>query len=299
MSENEKMTGIAYAVAAFLLWGILPLYWKVLISVGGIEILMHRILWSFVFAGLITWYGGHWKGVKAVLSEPRKRIAVFVAAILIGLNWGIYIFAVISNHVVDTSLGYYINPLLSVFLGMLVLKERLSVYQLISLGLALLGVLVIAFQYGKIPWVSLSLAFSFALYGLIKKTAKIDSATALMLETAVLLPLALVYLGYLEFQGTSSFGHSSALITIFLVGAGIVTATPLLWFSQATQKIPLSTVGFIQYLTPTMMLIIGVVVNNEVFTGGHLLGFAFIWLALAIFSLSQFQMKRLRTAGPW
>ena len=294
-SRKADPIGVAYAVTAFLLWGILPLYWKALGSVGALEILMHRILWSFVFTALIVSYRRQWKGVKKILTERKRRTAVVFGSIFVGLNWGIYIWAVNSNHVVDTSLGYYINPLLSVFLGMLVLKERLSFWQLVSLALAFAGVLVITLQYGRVPWVSLLLAVSFALYGLIKKTAQIESATALALETALLLPVSLGYLGYLEYQNTASFGHSSPFVTIFLAGAGIVTTLPLLWFAQGTQRIPLSMVGFIQYLTPTMMLIIGVVLYGEPFTRMHLLGFACIWLALVVFSLSQLRrMDRYR-----
>lgn len=292
-SRRSQALGVFYAVAAFLLWGILPLYWKVLHSVPAVEILMHRIAWSFVFAAFILFYRGEWRQIKAVLAQRRKLAAIAFGAVLISLNWGIYIWAVNANHVVDTSLGYYINPLISVFLGMLVLKERLNFWQLASLALAFAGVLIMTFQYGKVPWVSLSLAFSFALYGLIKKTAKIESATALTLETATLLPLALGYLGYLQLQGSGALGHSSIVVTLFLVLSGVVTAAPLLWFAQATQRIPLSAVGFIQYLTPTMMLIIGVILYHEPFTKTHLIGFACIWIALALFSLSRFEwMKR-------
>ncbi len=286
--DSNYTTGVIYAVAAFLLWSILPLYWKKLGSAGALEILMHRILWSFVFSGAIVLYRKQWREARAVFLDRKKRRAIILGAILIGSNWGIYIWAINSNHVVDTSLGYYINPLLSVLLGIIAFRERLNFWQLVSFASALVGVLVITFSYGRIPWISLSLALCFALYGLIKKSSEVESALGLMLETGVLLPVVLVYLGYLEFQGIASFGHVSPLMTSLMLGAGVLTAAPLLWFSEATKRIPLSTVGFTQYLTPTGMLIIGVVLYHEPFTRGHLFGFACIWIALAIFSLSQF-----------
>lgn len=288
--RNEKIGGL-YAAAAFLTWGFLPLYWKALKSVSALEILTHRIFWAFIFMLLFFAYRGKWAELKVVLKNRRKMGAIIVAAILVSLNWGIYIWAVNADHVVDTSLGYYINPLLSVCLGMLILKERLNFWQMISLLLAFVGVLIITFQYGKIPWISLSLAFSFGLYGLVKKMAGIESTIGLILETFVLMPLAFSYLTYLHFQGQSSFG-SSPKITLLLVLAGVATAVPLLWFARATQMIPLSSVGFIQYLTPTIMLLIGVVLFGEPFTIIHLLGFTCIWLALALFSLSR--LKRFQ-----
>lgn len=292
MMESGQQTqrldpkGVAYAVVAFLIWGVLPLYWKMLSSVGAIEVLMHRILWSFAFTATLVLFRGQWKEARAVLIDPAKRRVVVLGAILIGLNWGIYIWAVMADQVVQTSLGYYINPLLSVLLGILAFRERLNFWQLVSFALAFAGVLVITVQHGKVPWISLSLALCFGLYGMIKKKAKIESAISLMLETATLLPLALGYLVYLQFRGTTSFGSSMGT-TALLTLSGVLTAMPLLWFSQATQRIPLSTVGFTQYFTPTMMLIIGVVLYKEPFTRGHLLGFVLIWIALAVFSLSQ------------
>lgn len=286
--DSNYTTGVIYAVGAFLLWSILPLYWKKLGSAGALEILMHRILWSFVFSAVIVLFRRQWREARAVFLDRKKRRAIILGAIFIGLNWGIYIWAVNSNHVVDTSLGYYINPLLSVLLGIIAFKERLNFWQSVSFALALAGVLVITFSYGRFPWISLSLALSFALYGLIKKGSNIESALGLILETGVLLPVAIGYLGYLGYRGVASFGNVSPMMTALFLGAGVLTAAPLLWFSEATKRIPLSTVGFTQYLTPTGMLVIGVVLYNEPFTRGHLFGFLCIWIALAIFSLSQF-----------
>ncbi len=293
--RDSKTRGAVYAAAAFLMWGFLPLYWKILKAVPAFEILMHRIFWSFVFMLLIFFYRGRWAGLKAVLKKRRKVAAIIAAAVLVSLNWGIYIWAVNADHVVDASLGYYINPLLSVVLGMVVLKERLNFWQVVSLMLAFFGVLIITFQYGRIPWIALSLAVTFGLYGLVKKMAGIESTLGLTLETFILMPFALGYLTYLHLQGQGSFGISPK-ITLTLAFAGAATAVPLLWFAQAAQMIPLSAVGFIQYLTPTIMLILGVVLYGEPFTGLHLLGFACIWSALALFSLSQ--IKRFKGYEP-
>ncbi len=287
--SRRGLSGFLNATAAFLLWGILPLYWKLLQSVSAPEILAHRIVWSFVFSAILLFSRGQAGRLKLVLAERKKVFAAGAAALLVGLNWGIYIWAVNAGHVVDVSLGYYINPLLSVCLGMLILQERLGRSQAIAVVLALAGVAIITIEYGAVPWVALSLAITFGLYGLVKKVAGIDSVVGLALETLFLLPAALVYLGFLCTRGSLFFGGTSLTTNLLLAGAGPATALPLIWFGRATQRIPLSTVGFIHYLTPTMMLVIGVLIYKEPFSSGHLAGFALIWCALALFSWSQVQ----------
>lgn len=285
--RKMEVSGLVNATAAFLLWGILPLYWKLLHSVSPLEILAHRIVWSFVFSAILLFSQRQWGQLRTVVAEPKKLLAIVAGALLVGFNWGIYIWAVNAGHVVDVSLGYYINPLLSVCLGMLILQERLSLWQSAAVALALCGVAVITFEYGAVPWVALSLAISFGLYGLVKKVANIDSVVGLALETLFLAPAALAYLGFLHAQGGASLGRTSSTLSALLAGAGPATALPLIWFARATQRIPLSTVGFIQYLTPTMMLVIGVVIYKEPFNALHLAGFVLIWCALALFSWSQ------------
>lgn len=285
-SKVQQRLGVFYGILAFSAWGILPLYWKMLINVPAGEILAHRIVWSFVFVSLLLTVFRKWVTVKTALVSARIRLAVILCAILIAANWGIYIWAVNSSHIVDSSMGYYINPLLSVFLGMVFLRERLNFWQKVSLGLATLGVTIIAWHYGGIPWVSLSLAVTFGLYGLFKKLANLESLISLTLETAVLVPLALGFLIWKHSDGTGAFGAASLGVTLLLAGAGIVTAIPLFWFGQATRRVSLGTVGFTQYFSPTISLILGVFVYKESFTPFHFISFGLIWAALILYSLS-------------
>ena len=288
-SASNTTTGIGYAIAAFLSWGILPLYWKALKNVGALQILAHRFVWSFIFVAFLLTYFSQWKNLKTIFSQPKKLTAVLMGSILVCANWGIYIWAVNNDHMVDASLGYYINPLLSVALGMLILRERLNIRQWVALGIASAGVLFLTFEYGKIPWIALALATTFGLYGLVKKMAGIEAIVGLTLETAFLLPLAAGYLLWMEHLGSGTFGHATWLVNLLLMGAGVVTALPLLWFARATQTVPLSIVGFTQYLTPTMTLLLGLFLYHEPFTVVQLLGFGFIWFALALFSWSQWK----------
>ena len=230
--------------------------------------------------------------MKTVVAKRNKLLATLACSVLVCANWGIYIWAVNAGHIVDASLGYYINPLFSVCLGMFILRERLNFWQLIALIIAAAGVFIIAFHYGKIPWIALSLAVSFGLYGLVKKIANIESIIGLTLETLILTPVALGYLLWLQYRGMGAFGNSPLWVTLLLAGAGIVTAIPLLWFARATQRVPLSVVGFTQYLTPTMMLLLGLFIYHEAFTLVQLIGFGSIWFALALFSCSNLKLLK-------
>lgn len=282
-----NQTGIGYAVAAFLLWGILPVYWKALKNALPLEILAHRIIWAFVFMAVIVTFQHRWMEMKHIILRPVQLMAVLACAVLVSVNWGVYIWAVNTGHIVDSSLGYYINPLLSVCFGMLILRERLNFWQWAALFVAAAGVLILTLQNGKMPWIAFILAISFGLYGLVKKMTGLDPAVGLTLETWFLAPAALGYLIWLHRDGGGVFGNSSVGVTLLLIGAGIITAVPLLWFAQATRTAPLSAVGFIQYLTPTMMLLLGVFLYHEKFLKTHFVCFGFIWCALALFSLSQ------------
>lgn len=295
--QQRKTIGIWYAVAAFSTWGVLPIYWKVVKRVPADQILSHRILWSFFFCLVLIAVYGQWGAVKEALMDSKKRMTAVLGAILISANWFIYIWAVNSNHIVDASMGYYINPLFSVFLGVIFLRERLSRWQTVSIIIAALGVLILAVDYGRFPWIALSLALTFGLYGLVKKLGPMESLTGLVLETAMMTPLSVIYLLYQQTQGNGAFGHVPLYITLMLMGAGIVTATPLLWFAKATNRVPLSTVGFIQYLSPTFSLIIGITIFHEVFMGVHWVSFGLIWLALILFSFSGTRFFKELTAG--
>lgn len=289
--RNTAWVGLLYGLSAYVVWGILPLYWRLLEEVLASEVLAHRVIWSFVLIFLFVIVTGNWaklrKDWQFLIDHPKQLLALFFAAAVISLNWLLYIWAVNNGRVLETSLGYYINPLLSVLLGVLVLKERLSVWQNVSFLLALCGVLIATFHYGHIPWVSLWLAISFALYGLIKKMVRIDPISGLTLETLFITPFALAYAISLAFVGTAHFGLQSLSTSLLLIGAGAVTVVPLLWFARAAQEISLSTLGFLQYIAPTINLLLGIFVFKESFTLWHFISFLFIWVALALYSLSN------------
>lgn len=294
--KSETIKGVWYAISAFILWGVLPLYWKALKAVPSSQILAHRILWSWIFVIVLIFIQRRSGEAKMLLSSWKNRLYFLFSAICIGINWFIYIWAVNAGHIVETSMGYFINPILNVLLGVLFLRERLKPLQAIAVFLAFGGVLSITIRYGKLPWIALSLAFSFGLYGFLRKTSRADSLLGLTFETAILSPLALAYLVYQGLLGNGAFGSVSAIEHILLICSGIVTATPLLWFAHGARRIPLSTLGFIQYLAPSFQLFIGVVVFREPFTMAHLLSFSLIWTALCIYSLSHTRLfQRLST----
>ena len=288
---NQQRIGVAYTASAYVLWGILPMYWKLLDGVSSVEILAHRILWSFIFVILILISVK--KGrlflteCKNIFNNKATLFGVTASAILISANWFIYIWAVNANHIIEASLGYYINPLVSVLLAMLVLKEKLGFWQIISFVLAGIGVLILALQYGQIPWVAISLAFSFGLYGLTKKLTKLDSLIGLTFETMLVVPIAFGYLFFLNLDGVDTFLQSNLTTKLLFMGAGVVTAIPLLWFANGAKRIPLAMIGILQYIAPSISLFIGVFLYRETFTKVHLVTFFFIWVALLIYSLSK------------
>lgn len=283
--------GIFYAAFSYFLWGILPVYWKLLGDVNAHEILANRIFWSFVFMLAVLIVMNKWKAftatVRALTANKKQFMALGAASLLISVNWFLYIWAVNNGQIIETSLGYYINPLVSVLLGMIVLKERLSIAQYFSFFLAFIGVLILTLSYGRFPWIAIMLALTFGLYGLAKKLMKVDSAIGLTLETMAVKPFALIYIGILFIQGESSLLNGSLLTCLLLIGAGAATAIPLLYFAKGAQKIQLSMLGFIQYIAPTITLILGIFVYGEQFTKIHLLSFTFIWAALTIYSVSR------------
>ncbi|MGV2941829.1 EamA family transporter RarD [Mesobacillus sp. LC4] len=292
--RTEQQAGVLYAAFSYILWGILPIYWKLLHHVNADEILANRVFWSFFFIAAILVLNKKWglfTGTLRGLAQNKKQLAALsVASMLISINWFMYIWAVNTDQMIQASLGYYINPLVSVLLGIIFLKERLSLLQYLSFALAAIGVLVMTVSYGQFPWIALSLAISFGLYGLAKKLIKVDSAVGLALETLVVMPLAAIYIGYLMVQGTNSLFAGSLSTTLLLAGAGAATAIPLLFFAKGAQRIPLATLGILQYIAPTLTLILGVFVYHETFSAVHLLAFTFIWSALILYSLSRTKM---------
>lgn len=288
--ENYKQ-GIFFGLAAYVLWGILPVYWKALELVSPFEILSSRFMWSCVFVFLLIIFQKKWplftKEVKQVFSNVKTGAAMVAAGITISFNWGTFIWAVNNGHIVETSMGYYINPLVSILFAVVFLRERLDKMQLAAITCAFIGVASMVYSFGKIPWVSLTLAFTFALYGLLKKILPVSALTSIMLETLLITPLALVYEYSLWQQGVSFYASGNLQVIMMLTGAGVVTAIPLLLFTAGARLLPLKIIGFLQYISPTLTLLIGVFVYNEAFTASHLLAFGCIWAALLLFIVSQ------------
>jgi chloramphenicol-sensitive protein RarD len=283
--------GIWYAFGAYVFWGLFPVYWKLLKGIPALQLLGHRIFWSFLLLFSIILVMRQGKVLRAALNW-RVALTYSVAAILIAINWLTYVWAVGAGFIVETSLGYFINPLLSVFLGVIFFRERLRTLQWLAISLAAAGVLYLTFAYGALPWVALTLAFSFGLYGLVKKTAPLGALQGLTLETGILFLPALGFLLFSEVSGTGAFMHTSVLLDVMLVGAGLVTMIPLFMFAMAAPRIPLATIGILQYINPTMQFLLGVLIFKEPFDHHRLIGFGVVWVALILFGVEGFWVQR-------
>lgn len=284
LSGNQSYSsGLAYALASYIAWGIFPVYWKLLKIVPAQQILAHRIIWSLVFllAILLLTRNKTW---ISYLKTPKTLGILAVTGILVGGNWFVYIYAVNSNHIIDSSLGYYINPLVNILLGTIFLREKLVKLQIIAVVLAFSGVLWLTVSVGKLPWISLYLAFSFGLYGLIRKVANFQSMPGLVVETLILSPVALIYLAFVQNQGTGIFLNTGISTDILLILGGPVTALPLYWFGKAATRIPLSTIGFMQYLAPTLQLLSGVFIYHEKLSPVMLGSFVLVWAGLLVYT---------------
>lgn len=280
--------GILYALGAYGTWGLFPAYWKLLKHVPALQLLGHRIVWSFLFLLAFLLATKQWKTFRATIAS-RKIILIYAfAALLIGANWLTYVWSVNAGYIVETSLGYFINPLLNVLLGVLFFRERLRPFQWLPVGLAALGVVYLTLVYGRLPWIALTLAFSFGFYGLVKKTAPLGSVFGLSLETGILFVPALGWLIFSALAGQGAFLHNGASTDLLLIGAGPVTTIPLLMFASAAQRIPLSLLGIIQYLAPTLQFLLGVLAFKEPFTQAQLIGFSLVWAALILFWAEEF-----------
>ena len=291
LQVKNDVSGVVYGVIAYTVWGLLPIYWKLLGEIPADEILAHRIFWAFLFVGGLFLSKNDIGVLKEAIKERKNIRNILICSFLITINWGTYIWAVNSGRILESSMGYYINPLMVVLLGMTVLKEKLNVLQYISIVFAAAGVIIITVQFGNIPWVSLLLALSFALYGLFKKLLKVESLTGMVLETAAIMPLALGYILFKLFSGQSALYSVPLSTAAILMLSGIATALPLLWFAMGAARLKLSTLGFLQYISPTLSLLLGVFLYGEKFTGTHLLSFSFIWTGLIIYSFSNFEAK--------
>jgi chloramphenicol-sensitive protein RarD len=292
--------GLAAAIGAYVLWGLFPLYWPLLEPAAPVEILAHRMVWSLAFLVAVLAFTSGFRWVRRI--GARRAGLLTLAAVLITINWGTFIYAVNSGHVVETSLGYFINPLVTVALAVLVLHEPLRRNQRIAVGIAAAGVLVLTLDYGRPPWIALTLAGAFAAYGFVKKRADVDGIQSLAIETAVLFPAALGYLLFLASSGDGTFTTEGGGHVALLAGAGIVTAVPLMLFGAAAIRIPLATVGLLQYIAPVMQFLIGVLVYGEDMPPERLAGFALVWVALAVFAADAVKALRrgaaVETAPP-
>jgi chloramphenicol-sensitive protein RarD len=284
------MTGFWAGVAAYTIWGLFPVYWKLIQHVPALQILGHRIVWSFVVLILVMSIRGR-KGVSG-RSAARVAILYAIAAVLIGINWFLYVYAVNAGFIVETSLGYFITPLVNVVLGVVVFREHLRRWQWCAVGLAAAGVVYLTLTYGSVPWIAVGLALSFGTYALVKKTAPLDPLEGLTLETAVLVLPAAAYLLVSHVDGTGSFLRTGPLSDSLLIGGGLVTIVPLLLFATAVRSVPLTVIGILQYIGPTLQFILGVFAFGEPFTRAQLVGFAMVWTALAVFVADGLHARR-------
>ena len=284
-------SGILYAIGTYVLWGFFPIYWKLLQKVPAPELIGHRIVWSFLLLIAVIMLTRQWNEFRTMFNVRMLGIYL-VASLLIGVNWLMYVWAVNAGHIVETSLGYFINPLISVLLGLIVLREELRPAQWLPIGLAFVGVTYLTIRFGQLPWIALGLAFTFGFYGLVKKLAPLSSLYGLTLETGILFIPALAYLGFVEASGASAFLHTGFILDSLMIGTGLVTTLPLLMFASAAKQIPLTMLGLLQYLAPTIQFLIGVFIYQEEFDQTRLIGFSLVWLALIIFWVENYLASR-------
>jgi chloramphenicol-sensitive protein RarD len=296
MEKNEFKQGVIYALCAYTLWGFAPLYFKYIDHIDPLEIIMHRIIWSFALLLLLVLAMGQWNVLKDILARPKQLVVLAIASVLVGSNWLIFIWAVNNDRMLEASLGYFINPLLNVALGMLFLGERLPRLQLFAVAIAFFGVSIQVVLFGTIPWISLALAGSFGVYGLIKKKIKLKALTSLCIETAILTPPAIVYWFFLESE-SSSFVSNEWSLNLTLISAGIVTTLPLLAFGAAATRLPYYVQGLFQYIGPSLMFILAIVVFNEELDQTKFITFGFIWLALFVFVFDMWRKARKKRSA--
>jgi chloramphenicol-sensitive protein RarD len=295
---RTSRTGIGYGLAAYVIWGLFPLYWPLLAPTPATQILAHRMLWSLVFVALVLVVRRRWAFVSALRSDPRRVGLLVIAAIMISINWGVYIWATNAGHVVEASLGYFITPLVVIALGVVVLKEHLRRTQWTAVGFGFVAVVVIAIGLGHVPWIALSLAASFGSYGLAKKLVQTPALESMAVETSVMALPAIGFLIFVQVHGTGSFGHIATGTDLLLISSGVVTVVPLLCFAAAASRVPLTVMGLMQYATPVLQFAIGVGVRHERVPPSELAGFAIVWVALTILGASEIRQWRLSRAQP-
>ncbi len=288
----NSRNGVLSAFASYVAWGVMPLYWKALAGVPAAEILSHRVIWALAFNVILLSVLRRWSWVRSVIKDGKLLLLLAASSTLLSINWLVYIWAVNSGHVVETSLGYFINPLVNVALGVIFFKERLRTGQWLAIASAAAGVIFLTVQNGSLPWIALTLAASFGAYGALRKVARLDSLEGLTMETALIAPFAAAFLLFTGVSGTSTSVTQSAL----LLGAGAVTAIPLLLFSVGVRSIPMTTLGLLQYIAPTLQFIIGALIYHEPFDATRAIGFGAVWLALAVYTIEGLAMRRKGSA---
>lgn len=295
MKITDKMQGWHFALLCYMTWGMFPIYWSPLYqsAMPAEQILAHRVVWSALFVMLLLVVFKQWRGVWQAIRQPKILGIFLLSALMIGINWLIYLWALVNQHILDASLGYFINPLLNVFLGRVVLKERLNITQLIALFSTFVGILWLAVPAGQVPWIALMLAATFALYGLIRKLAPMEALVGFSLETFLMLPFALAYLYFCQTQGSFVFSELNSLQTAVLLGSGVATALPLIWFAKGARKISMSLLGMLQYISPTLQFLCGVLLFGETLSLERLIGYLFVWFGVIVFLLGmKARMKR-------
>jgi chloramphenicol-sensitive protein RarD len=295
--EAERRLGILYGLAAYLLWGLFPLFFPLLKPARPVEILAHRIVWSLAAVAVVLAVGRKMPGLLALLRDRRRLKLLSAAAVLIALNWGTFIYAVNSKHVIESSLGYFITPLVSAAFGVIVFREKLRRWQMVALGLGALAVALLTIDYGRLPWIALTLALSFGTYGLLKKLAGVGAAESLALETLVLLVPAIVYLVVLEASGGGTFAHDGIGHVLLLMAVGPITAVPLLFFAGAVTRVPLTVMGMLQYLAPVLQFLVGLAIVGEAMPATRWIGFGLVWAAIVVFSVDGLRASR-RSRSP-
>jgi chloramphenicol-sensitive protein RarD len=296
--DRTRRAGLLLGLGAYLTWGVLPIYFKAVDHVSALEIVCHRIVWSLVFLAILATVLRRWPGIRAAVATPRVLMTLVLTSLLIGANWLIWIYAVVSGHVLEGSLGYYLNPLVNVLFGVFLLKEKLSRPQIGAVFLAAAGVAILAAGASGAIWISLSLAFSFATYGFLRKVAPVDSIEGLTVETALLTPAALSWILILHHRGTGGFLAGDGATDLLLVAGGTITAIPLLLFTAAARRLPYSMLGFLQYIAPSLQFLLAVLAFGERFTLAHAICFGAIWTALAIFVFEGVRLSRVSRRSP-
>jgi chloramphenicol-sensitive protein RarD len=298
-SKSHETSALIAGIAAFTIWGLIPVYWKLLKSVPAMEIIAHRVVWTALFLMMLLTWQRRWAEVKANARSARVTIYCIASGSMIAMNWLVFIWAVNVDRIIETSLGYFMTPIVNVLFGAIFLREKLTRLQFASVLLGTIAVLNLTFSYGRFPWVALALCISFGLYGLLRKQSGTAAIPGLFIETVVLVPIAVVYLLLLQTNGTLMFGQAGLSLSILLISTGIVTAVPLFWFGYATRHLRLITIGFLQYLAPTGALFLGIFLYHEPFTLGHLVTYSLIWIGLAVFTgeaVARWRSARMRQA---